>query len=188
MLPSLHEIESPTNFTMDAVGDIASRTHGIVKEVRRAGIADYDRDVRPVHCRYCFRRHYPYGEEPKSLEQWEPAFEAIQQDQTLHEILLSGGDPLVLSDGRLGEFVERLGAIPHLKRLRVHSRLPIVLPSRVTEDLIDLLRGTRLTPFLVVHANHANELQGDCSEALRATRVRGNHCAQSGGAVEGDQR
>jgi len=167
VLPSLHEIESPTNFTQDAVGDLAARlAPGLLRKYQGRGLL-ITTGMCAVHCRYCFRRHYPYGEEPKSLEDWEPAFEAIRQDESLHEILLSGGDPLVLSDRRLGEFVERLGGIPHVKRLRLHSRLPIVLPSRVTEGLIDLLTGSRLTPFLVVHANHPNELQGDCGEGLR---------------------
>lgn len=167
VLPSLNETESPEEFTEDAVGDLESRlAPGLLRKYQGRGLL-IATGTCAVHCRYCFRRHYPYGEEPKSLAQWEPAFEAIRQDCSLKEILLSGGDPLILSDDRLREFVERLEAIPHLKRIRVHSRLPIVLPSRVTAGLIDVLTGSRLTPFLVVHANHLHELAGDCGEALR---------------------
>lgn len=120
-----------------------------------------------VHCRYCFRRHYPYGDEPRRLEEWEPAIEAIAADQTLTEIILSGGDPLLLGDARLRILIDRLAAIPHLTRLRIHSRLPIVLPERVTGDLIGMLTAGRLTPILVVHANHPRELVGRCADALR---------------------
>ena len=120
-----------------------------------------------IHCRYCFRRHYPYSQEPKRLDDWEPAFAAIEQDASIHEILLSGGDPLMLTDERLAAVVRRLEQIPHLRRLRLHTRLPIVLPNRVTLDLIDLLTSTRLTPVVVVHANHPNELVADCALSLR---------------------
>ncbi len=120
-----------------------------------------------IHCRYCFRRHYPYSQEPKRLDDWEPAFVAIEQDPSIHEILLSGGDPLMLTDERLTAVVRRLEEIPHLRRLRLHTRLPIVLPNRVTLELIDLLTSTRLTPVVVVHANHPNELVADCALSLR---------------------
>ncbi len=120
-----------------------------------------------VHCRYCFRRHYPYDEEPKKLTAWDPAIAAIEADSSLREILLSGGDPLMLSDRKLKTLTDRLDAIPHLTRLRIHTRLPIVLPSRVTDSLLEWLQGLRLTPLMVVHANHPQEIQGDCAEALR---------------------
>lgn len=120
-----------------------------------------------VHCRYCFRRHYPYGEEPRRIEDWEPAFQAIAKDDSLKEILLSGGDPLMLTDDRLGRIWQRLEGIGHLRRVRLHTRLPIVLPDRVTETFLKLLTGSRLTPIVVVHANHPNEVAADCPEALR---------------------
>ena len=120
-----------------------------------------------VHCRYCFRRHYPYGDEPRRLDDWEPAFAAIEADASLREILLSGGDPLMLTDARLAAICQRLDRIPHLTRLRIHTRLPIVLPDRVTWELIDLLTSLRLTPIVVVHANHPREIVDDCADALR---------------------
>jgi EF-P beta-lysylation protein EpmB len=126
-----------------------------------------------VHCRYCFRREYPYGDEPRRLDDWEAALSVIAADDSLHEIILSGGDPLMLTDARLGAIVERLAGVPHLRRLRIHSRLPIVLPDRITDGLLTLLRGTRLTPIMVVHANHPAEIAGDCRDALAL-------CVQSG--------
>lgn len=126
-----------------------------------------------VHCRYCFRRHYPYGEEPRRMDDWEPAFRAIAEDASLREILLSGGDPLMLTDDRLAKIWSRLETIPHLKRIRIHTRLPIVLPDRVTERFLQLLKSSRLTPVVVVHANHPNEIVADCAAALRALSQSG---------------
>ena len=119
-----------------------------------------------VHCRYCFRREYPYSETPKSLRDWEPAFAALEADPTIHEVLLSGGDPLTRTDDWLAELAERLAAIPHLRRLRIHTRLPIVLPERVDDALLGWLTGSRLTPYVVVHCNHPNELDRPTAAAL----------------------
>ena len=123
--------------------------------------------VCAVHCRYCFRRHYPYENEPRRLSDWEPALAEISADTSLREILLSGGDPLMLTDQRLRSLIERLGNIAHLRRLRIHTRLPIVLPDRISESFLELLHSTRLTPIVVVHANHPGEVVADCADALR---------------------
>ncbi len=128
--------------------------------------------VCAVHCRYCFRRNFPYESEPRRLADWEPAFDHLKKDPSIREIILSGGDPLMHSDARLTELIGRLDEFPHLARLRIHSRLPIVLPNRVTTALVRLLRGIRMTPIIVVHANHPNELVADCADALR-NLVRG---------------
>ncbi|GAB4154094.1 MAG: EF-P beta-lysylation protein EpmB [Planctomycetaceae bacterium] len=120
-----------------------------------------------IHCRYCFRRHYPYQDEPRRLEEWQPAFEAIQRDASIREVLLSGGDPLTLSDRRLRDLFRSLNAISHVDRIRIHTRLPIVLPSRITQALIDLIRESRATPLFVVHANHPREITGDCAATLK---------------------
>jgi len=119
-----------------------------------------------VNCRYCFRREFPYAESGATRTGTEAAVEAIARDDTLHEVILSGGDPLLLDDARLAELVARLEAIPHVRRLRIHTRLPIVLPSRVTESLTDLLRMTRLATVVVVHANHPAELDGDVAAVV----------------------
>ncbi len=120
-----------------------------------------------VHCRYCFRRSFPYGAEPRRIDEWAPAFATVEADARLHEIILSGGDPLMLTDQRLTDLCERLTEIPHLRRLRFHTRLPIVLPDRVTDVFLQLLHSIRLTPIVVVHANHPNELQADCAQTLQ---------------------
>lgn len=167
VLPLKDELESDPKFVPDPVGDDASRRvpgllhkyHGRALLISTGSCA--------IHCRYCFRRHYPYNNEPKRLDEWEPAFREIEADRSIHEVLLSGGDPLMLTDARLEAIVGRLARIPHLRRLRIHSRLPIVLPDRVSSTLIKVLTGTRLTSIMVVHANHPHEIVGDCEQALR---------------------
>ena len=119
-----------------------------------------------VHCRYCFRRHFPYAEH--RMEVGEPALEAIRADANAREVILSGGDPLMLSDARLERWIERIAAINHVARLRIHTRLPIVIPQRVTERLARLLAEAPLRVAVVLHCNHANEIDEQCADALRA--------------------
>ncbi len=121
----------------------------------------------PVHCRYCFRRHYAYSEEPAGFEEWRPALEAIAADPSIHEVLLSGGDPLMLTNVRLRELCAALDAIRHVRRLRVHTRMPVVLPERVTPGLIELFLSRRMTTIVVVHVNHPSEIAEDSGNALR---------------------
>jgi len=120
-----------------------------------------------INCRYCFRRHFPYNENRNSREEWLHAVRHIADDPSISEVILSGGDPLLVSDRQLKSLVGQLAAIPHLQRLRVHSRLPIVLPSRVTAGLVNALAGTRLQSVLVVHSNHGNEINTEVKNALQ---------------------
>ena len=167
VLPVADESFSSPGFVLDAVDDQAARVAPGLLHKYEGRVLLIAAGSCAVNCRYCFRRHYPYGEEPRRLDDWEPAISAIERDSTIHEVILSGGDPLLLPDDRLAVLVQRLEQIEHLTRLRIHSRLPIVLPDRVNPELIELLRGSRLQPIMVVHANHPHEIAGDCAEALR---------------------
>lgn len=167
VLPVSKESLPVPGFSDDPVSDAAARRQpGLLQKYQGRALL-ITQSACAVHCRYCFRRQYPYFSEPKRWEDWEPALDTIRADDTLREIILSGGDPLVASDLRLRTLIEHLAGIPHVRRLRIHSRLPIVLPNRVTDELLGVLRSTRLRPLLVVHANHARELVGDCADALR---------------------
>ena len=167
VLPVAEESVSVPGFVVDAVDDqAAKRAPGLLHKYQ-GRVLLMAAGSCAVNCRYCFRRHYPYSEEPRRLADWEPAIQAIEQDSSVHEVILSGGDPLMLPDDRLAALVERLERVEHLTRLRIHTRLPIVLPDRVTPELLDLLRGSRLQPIMVVHANHPHEIAGDCAVALR---------------------
>ena len=172
VLPLAIEETPIPGFGSDPVGDGAARkAPGLLHKYHGRALL-VTTGTCAIHCRYCFRRHYPYGDEPKRLADWESALEAIAADTTLHEVILSGGDPLMLSDSRLEALCNRIGAIPHVTRLRLHTRLPIVVPERVTERLLDILHAAGPTPIVVVHANHARELAGACADALRRL-VRG---------------
>lgn len=158
-----HEVEG---FVRDPVGDNeATLSPGLIQKYE-GRVLLIAAGSCAVNCRYCFRRHFPYEDSPRGLSAWKPALEMIKADSSVSEVILSGGDPLVLSDQALERMAGELAEIPHLKRLRVHSRLPIVIPERVDEDLIGWLRGTRLTPVFVVHSNHPAELVGGCAQAL----------------------
>ncbi|MHC4878224.1 MAG: EF-P beta-lysylation protein EpmB [Planctomycetota bacterium] len=167
VLPLDAELQEVEGFSFDAVHDNEfRRSPGLLQKYAGRALLIAARSCA-VHCRYCFRRHYPYGDEPRRLDDWDPAFQELEADRSITEVILSGGDPLMLTDDRLRAIVERLEQIPHLRRLRIHSRLPIVLPDRVTNDLLTMLAGTRLTSVVVVHANHAAELVNDCALAVQ---------------------
>lgn len=122
--------------------------------------------VCAVACRYCFRRHFPYDESPASLAQWRPALVEIERNKDIEEVILSGGDPLMRGDDWLAELVAQLEDIPHVRRLRLHTRLPIVIPDRIDDELLGWLGATRLAPTVVVHANHPAEIDDACGAAL----------------------
>lgn len=169
VLPVAAEGEpGPPGFGADPVGEAGFlRAPGVLtKYAGRALLVTTG--VCAVHCRYCFRRHYPYQE--SVLDE---AVEAVRADPSLEEVLLSGGDPLTLAPARLRRLVEALDGVPHVRRLRLHTRLPIVLPARVDDSLVELLGARRARVVVVVHANHVRELGGDVDEALGRLRAAG---------------
>ncbi len=126
-----------------------------------------------VNCRFCFRRHFPYAETLAGRKRWAGTLKFLAEDPSIDEVILSGGDPLLLDDRHLARMTTGLQRIPHLRRLRIHSRIPIVLPERVCEDLFTWMTGSRLTPVMVVHCNHPNELGEDVRGALASFRAAG---------------
>lgn len=126
-----------------------------------------------IHCRYCFRRHFPYAATQPSRLNWSQAFAYIHADQSISEVILSGGDPLSVPDRHLRWMIGAIEAIPHVKRLRIHSRLPVVIPQRITPDLTAMLSENRLQVSLVIHANHAQELDDSLTVALAPLRRAG---------------
>jgi EF-P beta-lysylation protein EpmB len=171
--PAAAEDAAVEGFVSDPVNDAAFALEpGLLKKYAGRALMIVT-GACAVHCRYCFRRHFPYAETPPSETAWSTSLEAITADASIHEIILSGGDPLTVTDARLAWLVARLAAIPHLRRLRIHTRLPIMIPSRVTEDLLVWLTGTRLKPVMVIHANHAQELDAEVAAAMQRLRTAG---------------
>jgi len=173
VLPIEEELQQVEGFSADPVGDeTAKQQPGLIQKYQ-GRVLLITTGTCAIHCRYCFRRHYPYDTEPKSLDAWRPALKQIADDSSIHEVILSGGDPLSLSDARLAQLVEELDRIPHLRRLRIHSRLPIVIPDRVTNEMLDWLTSNHMQPYFVLHANHANELSSDVLRAIQLLRESG---------------
>lgn len=126
-----------------------------------------------INCRYCFRRHFPYQENKPGLHGWQSAVDYISQDESIHEVILSGGDPLLAPNHRLASLMEKLSQVPHLKTLRIHTRIPIVLPERIDNGLLELLQASRLRVVMVMHCNHAQELDLYVEEQCRLLQQAG---------------
>lgn len=167
------EQQSMPGFSSDPLGEteqnplpgLLHKYHGRALLIAAGGCA--------VHCRYCFRRHFPYGDNNPGRRGLEPALGYLAEHPEIREIILSGGDPLMLDDEALGWLVEQLERIPHLIRLRIHTRFPVVIPQRVTPELVTLLAETRLRSVVVVHLNHPRELGTGVAAAVEPLRRRG---------------
>jgi EF-P beta-lysylation protein EpmB len=173
VLPIALELDEVAGFVNDPVGDMASKiAPGVLHkyEGRALLIAT---GACGVHCRYCFRRHFPYGEENASSHHWQSALDALHRDTSIREVILSGGDPLTLNDRRLRELTDRLRNVPHILRLRIHTRQPIVLPERVDSELLAWLNAIPLQKVMVLHANHAQEIDDNVRSACQSLSATG---------------
>lgn len=168
VLPIGLESTHSDGYTADPVGDGLSLHHGGVIHKYHGRALLVATGTCAINCRYCFRRHFPYAEANASAAEWQQAVNYLSANPGIQEVILSGGDPLSLNDRRLQGLSGQLDAIPHLRRLRIHSRLPVVLPGRVDDDLLGWLQNQRLTPVLVIHANHPNELDETVARAMQA--------------------
>jgi EF-P beta-lysylation protein EpmB len=172
VLPLAAEVANgPAGYGPDPLGErSAVRSAGLLQKYRGRALL-ITTGACAIHCRYCFRREFPYGEQQGEAPRFSAALEEIAQDTSLEEIILSGGDPLSLSDARLDSLTSALGAIAHVRRLRIHTRTPMVLPSRVDDGLVAWLTGLTLPTTIVLHANHPRELDADAAAAC--VRLRG---------------
>jgi L-lysine 2,3-aminomutase len=169
VLPRSAEAEAVPGFSADPVREQGLAAGGVIEKYpgRALLIAS---GACPIHCRYCFRRAFPYSEQLAARGSWDAAVDALRARPRVREAILSGGDPLSLSNRRLGELIAKLASTP-IDTLRIHTRYPIVVPERVDEELLTLLSTTRLRTVVVVHCNHANELDDEVAGALRTLRA-----------------
>lgn len=175
VLPLAEEDRLSPGYGIDPVGDLAARAgSGILHKYHGRALV-ITTGACAIHCRYCFRRHFPYSEAQERAADWGTVLDYLARDTSVEEVILSGGDPLALSDQRLARLVQGLDHVPHLQRLRIHTRLPIVLPERIDAALLDWLSATRLKPVMVVHVNHAQELDAAVHAALDQLRRQGVH-------------
>jgi len=173
VLPLDDEMQPVPGFSADAVGDGAARAgRGLIRKYRGRALLVATGSCA-INCRYCFRRHFPYAEETAAAAGWREAIDAIVADAGIDEVILSGGDPLSLATTKLAQLTDALAAIPHLRRLRIHSRLPVVLPERIDAELLAWLQSLPWPVTVVLHANHANEFDRGVDAALAAVRAAG---------------
>ena len=173
VLPVGEEMISVEGYAQDPVGDLQAnpvpgllhKYQGRVLLLTNSGCAG--------NCRYCFRRHFPYQENSLSLTQTQQAIDYIQQDESINEVIFSGGEPLLNSDERIASWIKQLAEIKHLSRIRFHSRLPIFLPERINTSFIDAVLATRLKPIMVVHSNHPTEINDAVQRSLLAMHDAG---------------
>ena len=171
--PQAAEAETADGFAADAVGDLDKlRNGGIIHKYRGRALV-MTTGACAVNCRYCFRRHFPYQDHLASRSHWQATLDTIASDPSIQEVILSGGDPLSLSDDKLSELVDGLESILHVRRLRIHTRQPVVLPQRVDSQLLHWLSRSRLQKVIVLHVNHANEVSASVRDAIQQLRGAG---------------
>lgn len=168
VLPHHLELEEHPEFVTDPLGEeAANQLPGVLHKYKSRFLLTLT-GACAVHCRYCFRRHFPYQENLPKNDDWLNIKNYIEANPHINEIILSGGDPLTLSNRKFALWLERLSSLKQIKILRIHSRVPIVIPNRIDEELISLLKNSRLRIVLVVHSNHASELDDfTCSKLLQ---------------------
>ena len=173
VLPQLAELEAVPGFVDDAVGDLDARAASGVLHKYEGRALLIASGTCAINCRYCFRRHFPYSEELAAAQQWREALAYLHREESISELILSGGDPLALSTGKLAELSAGLADIAHLRRVRIHSRLPVVLPERIDDSLLGWLADLPQQKVVVLHANHANEFDHGVDAACARLRACG---------------
>lgn len=173
VLATSEELINPADFVEDPLSENAcSPMPGVLHKYAGRALLTLT-SACPIHCRYCFRRHFPY---PGALDEvWRKGLNYVRADPSISEVILSGGDPLTLSDEQLHTLMNDIGSIGHVRRIRIHTRFPIVIPQRVTDALVALLSGRHPRPVVVVHTNHPHELDADVARALGALHAGGCH-------------
>ena len=172
VLPLHAERMDVSGFEFDPLRETDVASHGVLKKYRGRALL-VTTPACPVHCRYCFRRHFPYADQVAAKDRWGPALRELQQMDDVTEVILSGGDPLSLINRRLQELLRLIENLEPVDTVRFHTRFPIVLPERVDQGLLELLTETRLHTVMVAHCNHANEIDGSVQAALRAVTRTG---------------
>jgi EF-P beta-lysylation protein EpmB len=173
VLPTPAELVPRAGYSTDPVGDgQALHAPGLLRKYRGRALLLLT-GACAVHCRYCFRRHFPYAQDSLLRDRQDEAVRELTSDRGISEVILSGGDPLTYDDGRLAGLISKLSDIGHLRRLRLHTRLPIVLPSRVTPRLCAMLADAPVKTLVVVQANHPRELGEQVRPALAALAEAG---------------
>lgn len=175
VLPDPSESQARPGFVTDPVGDLDSRSAPAVLHKYRGRALLMTTGACAVHCRYCFRQHYPYAGQTIGPRRWQQALDYLARQDDIEEIILSGGDPLMLPTEKLIELARDLAELPRIRRLRIHTRMPVVLPDRITNALAAWISGLPWPVVIVIHANHAQEFDCAVDRALEQLRSTGSH-------------
>ncbi|WP_041394832.1 EF-P beta-lysylation protein EpmB [Photobacterium profundum] len=165
VLPLEPEFEVHDGYSLDPLKEQDNAIPGLLHKYKNRALMIVKGGCA-VNCRYCFRRHFPYSDNKGGKTQWKKALNYIAEHPELNEVILSGGDPLMAKDHELAWLVDEIESIPHIKRLRIHTRLPVVIPNRITDELCTLIGNSRLQTILVTHINHANEINDELTDAM----------------------
>ena len=172
VLPLSEEFEVHEGYSNDPLEEQGNELPGLLHKYRNRALMIVKGGCA-VNCRYCFRRHFPYQENKSGKQAWKKCLEYMGQQPELNEVIFSGGDPLMAKDDEIQWLLEHIAQIPHIKRLRIHSRLPVVIPARITDELCQRLRASRLQIVLVTHINHANEINAEFAAQMAKLKQAG---------------
>ncbi|WP_131782188.1 EF-P beta-lysylation protein EpmB [Legionella gresilensis] len=169
------EMEDTENYKLDPLKEAESNyIPGLIHKYKGRVLITFT-GICAINCRYCFRRHFPYQDNNPGQAGWKKIIDYLQQDETIYEVILSGGDPLLASDKVLETFIEQLETVKHIKILRFHTRIPVVLPERITEAFLQILQSTSLHKVIVLHCNHAQELDNQVKRVCQLLSQAGCH-------------
>ena len=172
VLPLAQEFIEAPGFTPDPLLEQENTVPGLLHKYKSRVLLMF-RTGCAVNCRYCFRRHFPYAENSVNKQKLLEALAYIQSDNNINEVILSGGDPLMADDDALDWFVQQCEQLPQLTRLRIHTRLPVVIPSRVTHRMCEIFKNSRLRCVMVLHINHPNELSNELNQSCQLLHEAG---------------
>lgn len=166
------ELIQTTGFSHDPLEEQHNNVPNLLHKYQNRALLITKTDCA-IHCRYCFRRHFPYKKNQGNKRNWRHALTYISFHPELDEVILSGGDPLMAKDNELDWLITQLESIAHIKRLRIHTRLAVVIPDRITDYLCSRLSRSRLQMIVVTHINHPNEIDYDVTKAMAKLKQRG---------------
>ncbi|TDP00507.1 EF-P beta-lysylation protein EpmB [Marinomonas balearica] len=185
VLPQYQELSDVEGYVKDPLNEAEHNPQKALVHKYESRVLVITTGTCAVNCRYCFRRHFPYGDNQLAQHEWQNVLDYVANDPNINEVILSGGDPLMLKDKILSERVKSLESIKHVKRLRIHTRLPVVIPSRIDDEFISWVTRSRLSIVLVTHINHANEIDHDVALAMQKLKNVGVTLLNQGVILKG---
>ncbi|WP_421855948.1 EF-P beta-lysylation protein EpmB [Marinomonas sp.] len=185
VLPSLAEMQKVAGYTKDPLEEADHNPQKAIVHKYKRRLLVITTGTCAVNCRYCFRRHFPYGDNQLAQAEWDSVIDYLTAHPEVNEVILSGGDPLMMKDSLLADKVRKLDALPQIKRLRIHSRLPVVIPDRVCDDMLAWIKSSRLDIVMVWHINHANEMDEELAQAAYKLKRAGVTLLNQGVLLKG---